>query len=103
VDVVAPPGAVVVVIAPIVVLVTVPVVVLLPVAPPADVRQLLELPGWIVKGADDTVAPVESRRVSPRDVPDAMLATQVKEVPVCCPRSSMAAALGLPPGRMLRK
>ena len=59
-------------------------------------------PGFTVKGADCAVKPVLSTRVRPRDVPEAMLHIQVREVPFCIPRFSRAEEVGEPPGRMLK-
>jgi len=54
---------------------------------PLLVTQAEEAPGLIVNAADCAMAPVLSRRVSPMEVPAAMLAVHVREVPVCWPRS----------------
>jgi len=70
---------------------------------PLPVTQAEEAPGLIVNAADCAMAPVLSRRVSPMEVPAAMLAVHVREVPVCWPRSWRAGEPGELPGRMLKK
>lgn len=54
---------------------------------PLLVKQAEEDPGLIVNAADCAMAPVLSRRVRPMEVPAAMFAVHVIEVPVCWPRS----------------
>jgi hypothetical protein len=56
--------------------------------------QLESVPLLMVKGADCATKPELSRRLRPIDVPAAMLTVHVKEVPLCWPRSTRAAALG---------
>lgn len=62
-----------------------------------------EPPSWTVKGAEEAVAPVLSRRLRPREVPEVMLTVHVSEVPDCWPKLIRAAAEGCPPGRMETK
>jgi len=88
VAVVVTPGAVVVV-------VPVPVEVLALVEPPALlVRQPVSEEVPTVKGAVCETAPVESRKVSPREVPAGWLTIHVREVPFCLPKSVRGLALG---------
>lgn len=69
---------------------------------PEDPMQDVE-PDWTVKGAELSVAPVLSRMLRPREVPEVMLTVHVREVPDCWPKSTRAAAEGCPPGRMETK
>jgi hypothetical protein len=58
------------------------------------VRQLASVPVPTVKGAVWETAPVESRKVSPREVPAGSLAIHVMEVVFSCPNENK----GLAPG-----
>jgi len=66
-------------------------------------RQLVSEPLLTVNAAEDSVVPVESRIVRPRDVPAVKLATHVTESPLVCGKDTRDWALGWPPGRMLTK
>jgi len=51
---------------------------------PAElVKQLLEDPALMVKGAEEAVVPILSRMVRPMEVPAAMLVGHVRDVPLC--------------------
>jgi len=98
---VVPPAAVVVVVAGSVEVV--PVVAPVLVEPPALlVRQLESVEVPTVKAAVCETAPVESRKVSPSEVPDGSLTTHVRDVPFCLPKSIRGLALGWLPGSRLR-
>jgi len=63
--------------------------------PPAlVVRQLASEEVPTVNAAVCETAPVESRKVSPREVPAGWLTSHVREVPFCLPKSSRGLALG---------
>jgi len=62
----------------------------------------LSVPALTVKDADCATAPLASRRVKPRLVPDWMLTVQVREVVLSGPKLSRAALVGEAPGRILR-